>query len=322
MSNNGNHLPNGITVIDTESDMDTFSLALYSRIHDIVDHSESDTRSNEDSEDRSMLDSSLSQSDAHAIHGTLPNSNLHTDITPQSFMSRIQQQLQSCCQPSQPNQEIPTSSFLDVAEKKLEEYYDRVLSEDTEIDDSLCNDSMFVKLTKEEVFTGFKNKYNICLMASIHKPIQRLIDDTIVHYKQYFEAEKDIMNTAKRYDKLQTWLKHTRDVFDTQDVQLTVEQTKDMQAKIESYMNSSEEWTQKFKDAKLKWNQLCVSRQALNSIHQLVGGTSACKICFNKQVKTLLVPCGHVLCKECADRVTCCPFCNTSFYTRHEIYFM
>ena len=322
MSNDGNHLPDGITVIDTDSEMDSFSLALYSRVHDIVDHSESDTRSNEGSEDLSMPNSSVSPSDVHAMHDLQPNTNQHTDTTPQSFMSRIQKQLQSCCPPSQSKQKHPSSSFLDVAESQLDEYYDRVLSEDTVIDDSLCNDSIFVKLTKEEVFATFQKKYNICLTTSIHKPIQRLIDDTIVHYKQYFEAEKDILNTAKRYDNLQTWLKHTRDVFDTQDVDPTAEQTKDMQTKIESYMNSSEEWAQKFRDAKSKWNQLCVSRQALSSIHQLVGGTAACQICFNKQVKTLLVPCGHVLCEDCANRVTCCPFCNTSFYARQDIFFM
>ena len=247
-------------------------------------------------------------------------------------MARIKEACKHTTQPQDQEQEqdqdqdqeqTHPTTFLDIAEQRLEEYYDRVLSVDTVcVDNNVNNDSMFSELTKEQMFSLFETTYGVCLNTSLCKPIERIIEDTIRHYQQYFEAEQDILSTAKRYDKLKTWLNHTREVFETQHIQPSREQTQDLQKQIETYMNSSEEWNHKFNDAKQKWNQLCVSRQALNTIHNLVGGTSACKICFNKQVKTLLVPCGHVLCKECAERVTCCPFCNTSFYTRQDIYFV
>ena len=306
-SDDADSVVGGITLIDT--DADSFSLALYSRIYDIVEPTDTPPLMNDDT--------------------STPSTSSPTEPTdsptqlPPTFMSRIREQLQSACQtpvpaPAPAPAPAPTpTSFLDIAEQQLQDYYDRVLTEDTLVDDSLCNGSVFRKLTPDELEDAFRRRYGRDL-KDVEKPIRYLVRHTVDDYKAYFEAEQDILETAKRYDTLQTWLKHTRDVFDTAEARPTQE----LEDKLRHYMTDTPEWKKKFADATKLWSQLCTSRQALRNIHELVGGTTGCRICFNKQVKTLLVPCGHVLCAECANRVTVCPFCNASFYARQEMFFV
>ncbi|KAH9258219.1 hypothetical protein BASA81_003268 [Batrachochytrium salamandrivorans] len=51
------------------------------------------------------------------------------------------------------------------------------------------------------------------------------------------------------------------------------------------------------------------------------GGRIECKICFDKQVAIVLLPCGHVLCKPCGRKVTpACCFCKRRILTTNPIY--
>jgi len=294
----------GMALIDTDSE--SFSVALYSRIYDIIEPADSPRHTNHDM---------ATTPPAHTTDDSSP-SDLSTRLPP-TFMTRIREQLQNACRTPAPAPAPAPTSFLDIAEQQLQDYYDRVLTEDTLVDDSLCDGSVFQKLTPDALEDAFRKRYGRDLQE-VEKPIRDLVRHTIDDYKAYFEAEQDILETAKRYDTLQTWLTHTRDVFDT----VEALPTQELEDKLRRYMTDTPEWKKKFADATQLWSQLCTSRQALRNIHELVGGTTGCRICFNKQVKTLLVPCGHVLCAECANRVTVCPFCNASFYARQEIFFL
>lgn len=326
MSNNSdddNVAPPGMTLIDTDSDIDTFSLALYSRIHqytesvnDIVDPVEGDFTAEQHQPPSAPR---------------LPNNGTEqaqaTDMS-NTFVCHMSQRLQSTCR--KPCLPIPTqlstsstptphpTSFLDIAEQKLQDHYDRVLSEDALVD---TDANAFAELDVKQLHEAFQWRYGVRLEDAT-QTVRRIVQSVVDDYQNYFEAEKDILETAKRYDSLQTWLRHTRDIFETNDLQPTAEQTSDLERKLQDYMNNTPEWKKKIINATHKWKQLCISRQALRNIHELVGGTTGCRICFNKQVKTLLVPCGHVLCEECSNRVSCCPFCNTSFYARQDVYFL
>lgn len=44
-----------------------------------------------------------------------------------------------------------------------------------------------------------------------------------------------------------------------------------------------------------------------------------CSICCDRKVNTILVPCGHTLCKECGERLTQCPYCRARINSRTEI---
>lgn len=303
---------NGITLIDT--DTDSFSLALYSRIQDIVDVEPTDSYP--------LVNDNITTAPSSGPTESTELTDPPTQLPP-TFMTRIREKLQSACQEptlstaSTPEPESEPTSFLDIAEQQLQDYYDRVLTEDTLVNDSMCNGSVFRKLTPDELDDAFRKRYGKDL-KEVEKPIRDIVRHTINDYKAYFEAEQDILETAKRYDTLQTWLKHTCDVFGTVEAMPTQE----LEDKLRHYMTDTPEWKKKFADATQLWSQLCTSRQSLRNIHDLVGGTSGCRICFNKQVKTLLVPCGHVLCADCANRVTVCPFCNASFYARQEMFFM
>lgn len=316
------YVPSGVTLIDTDADtdVDAFSLALYSRIYDIVDPDDpvDETDSNTSSNTSSNTIRELSPSSSEQQE---PPPQPSTNQLPPTFVSRIREQLQASCPaptadtPSPQSPPSPTS-FLDIAEVQLQEYYDRVLT-----DEALCDAAVFRELSTEQLENAFCERYGQGL-SEVEGQVKKLVHDAIADYQVYFEAEKDILEAAKRYDCLETWLKHTRDVFGKQGVAPTEEQTHELETELQAYMTNTPEWKQKFTDAQKKWNTLCTTRQALRSIHQLVGGTTGCRICFNKQVKTLLVPCGHVLCEDCANRVTCCPFCNTSFYARQEVFFI
>lgn len=304
MSNANNdaddRLPSGLTLIDTDSDLDAFSVALYARLHNIVDPVESE-------EPVSVQDSvSLLREDA-------PRHNV-TPTTP-TFESRIREQLRQAHSP--PSLSHPQErSFLDRAEEQLQEHYDRVLA-----DEALCDASGFAEMDDEKLATAFRSRYGVGL-REVEEPVRNIVNSAVEDYRVYFEAERDIVESAKHYERLDSWLKHTRDLFDKNGIEPTHKQAHELEHKLQDYLSNTPAWQQKFADAKKKWERLCTSRQALRTIHQLVGGTTGCRICFNKQVKTLLVPCGHLLCEECANRVSSCPFCNTSFYARQNVFFV
>jgi late competence protein required for DNA uptake (superfamily II DNA/RNA helicase) len=50
-----------------------------------------------------------------------------------------------------------------------------------------------------------------------------------------------------------------------------------------------------------------------------------CPVCFEREVNTVLLPCGHTYCKECADidrtRYAKCPQCRSNVNSRVKIYF-
>ena len=46
-----------------------------------------------------------------------------------------------------------------------------------------------------------------------------------------------------------------------------------------------------------------------------------CKICFDQEIKVILVPCGHfVLCETCADAVHECPMCRSKMESKQKVY--
>ena len=45
-----------------------------------------------------------------------------------------------------------------------------------------------------------------------------------------------------------------------------------------------------------------------------------CKVCMDASLDTALLPCGHLLCKNCADRLDECPNCRQQVAQRQRIY--
>lgn len=53
-------------------------------------------------------------------------------------------------------------------------------------------------------------------------------------------------------------------------------------------------------------------RSRLTEENETLRQTTTCKICLDKPVDTVFLPCRHLICcEECADRVKQCPFCRT-----------
>lgn len=46
-----------------------------------------------------------------------------------------------------------------------------------------------------------------------------------------------------------------------------------------------------------------------------------CRVCFDRQVKCVFVPCGHLSCEECGLRLTHCHICRKSIEIRQRCYF-
>lgn len=45
-----------------------------------------------------------------------------------------------------------------------------------------------------------------------------------------------------------------------------------------------------------------------------------CNICFVRPLAIVFTPCGHVLCRQCSDLVTECPFCRNAIESRMPVY--
>jgi len=48
--------------------------------------------------------------------------------------------------------------------------------------------------------------------------------------------------------------------------------------------------------------------------------SSECPICLERPKDTLLIPCGHVLCKACGERMAACPICRADVKERNPVY--
>lgn len=296
--------PDGITMIDTHNSPydtnDTFSIALYSRIHNVIDTIEEPYAP-----------------DLTPQHNPQHNKEHEHTLSP-TFVSRIKEKLKHSCV-STVSKSAPTTTFLDKAEKQLQNHYDRVLSNETLIDSKLIENSPFCEQNALEALNQ-KNLHTVPY-PMVKKSLEELVQETIRQYKTFFENEQDIIEMATRYDNLRTWLKHTKEMFNESQIQLSEKAQHNYQDKIQNIISNTN-WHSLFEKAKEAWIPLSINRNALQELHNIIGGAMGCRICFNNQVKTLLVPCGHVLCESCVERIDKCPFCHSSFYAKQSIYFM
>ncbi len=47
-----------------------------------------------------------------------------------------------------------------------------------------------------------------------------------------------------------------------------------------------------------------------------------CPECKIYEINTVMIPCGHILCKICADKSSKCPICDKPIVNKHNVYFM
>ena len=45
-----------------------------------------------------------------------------------------------------------------------------------------------------------------------------------------------------------------------------------------------------------------------------------CPICFEQPRDTLLMPCGHLLCKGCSEKMGACPICRAEVRETHRVF--
>jgi hypothetical protein len=162
----------------------------------------------------------------------------------------------------------------------------------------------------------------------------RLVADVVAGYRTYFEAEADVVAVAERYDALQTWAHQSKALFDAHaDVAMApgfddvvakcfgTDTDADDESRTADGVAAPDPWKARVARAKRAWLDVQAQRHVVDRLRAIVGTPCTCKVCFGEVVQTVLVPCGHTLCKECAKRVGQCPFCNATFYSTQEVYF-
>ena len=160
-----------------------------------------------------------------------------------------------------------------------------------------------------------------CTMA------QTLVDDVVAGYKAYFEAETAIVAVAERYDALQEWAHKSKALFAQADTVDSTVSAFDTMVKRYFRVDDGDAppatgvWADKMRTAKRAWLDVQAQRYVVDRFQAVVGNPCTCKVCFGATVQTVLVPCGHTLCKACANQVGQCPFCNATFYSVQDVYF-
>ena len=287
-------------------EQDSFSIALYSRIH---------TNITDPPEEPSPVSQTAAAADTHAIWDF--DSTQEVALSP-TFVSRIKGEMRNVCKPY--TEEVCTAnSFLDHAEKELQAQYDRIISSEPLVDPTLTEDTPFSEEHLAEAMQ--QTKLHTVPYPMVKRCLEELVQDSIRLHKTFFEKEKDIIEMAKRYDNIKTWLAHTTEVFQDNHIQIAEEDENKFNEKIHNIISNTN-WGSHFEKAKDVWQHLSLNRKVLQELHRTIGGQTGCRICFNKQVSTVLVPCGHVLCETCAGEVCNCPFCHASFCSKQSIYFM
>ncbi|KAH6557013.1 hypothetical protein KP509_1Z142200 [Ceratopteris richardii] len=64
------------------------------------------------------------------------------------------------------------------------------------------------------------------------------------------------------------------------------------------------------------------SERASNAVKEAEAARAlwVCRICLTLEVNSVLVPCGHVLCRSCCSSVARCPFCRQLVTTFVNLY--
>lgn len=226
--------------------------------------------------------------------------------------------------------------FLARVETDLAAQYECILQDDIPLLSSSTNSKWCTKmnaLVASHAETTFKEKHSMTMEAACVL-VQSMVDELVQGYTNYFDAENDILAVAKRYDALQDWVHKSKCLFeDTDSIQPTplpafdamIQQyfhnDKDPSTTNDNTANTTNIWKNKIQRAKKAWLNIQAQRHIVNRFQSIVGNTHTCKICFTKTVQTVLVPCGHMLCKACTAKVGQCPFCNATFYSTQDVFF-
>ena len=194
--------------------------------------------------------------------------------------------------------------------------------------------------------TAFQSRYGTGLNAFCDLTTM-LVADVVAGYRTFFEAEADVVAVAERYDALQTWAHQSKALFEAHaDVAVTTG-FDDVVAKCfgadddaadddalcaracapsgtstgtSTATRDSDPWKARVARAKRAWLDVQAQRHVVDRLRAIVGTPCTCKVCFGNVVQTVLVPCGHTLCKDCANQVGQCPFCNATFYSTQDMY--
>ena len=247
-------------------------------------------------------------------------------------------------------QDTPTpQSFLDRAEQHLQHHYDRLIQHDDPLQHTATPTALSFTADEATIQRLFRERYGVSL-DQLSDQLERVVNGVIHDYDAYFAEESAIVAAAEHCDQMERWLKESRQLFawdgvdsaeaaeaaETTEATNAAEATEaikagsvptspsesPLQTLLDTHLQRLPQWSDALSRARVRWQNLQMSRHALRRCEALFGGRQGCRICFNAQVGVVLIPCGHVLCAECAERVGQCPFCNTAFYSRQRMYLM
>lgn len=307
--------------MSSDEDDTAFALALYARIH-----STSPPSTPTDSPHHTPLHSPtpllVPDADVHSAHATDETGASDDCALPSTFVARVTDRLRALThkEPTAQPHANAFTSFLDRAEAQLADHYDQLVTTDHDPNPPPAG---LPVVDSERAKALFHERYGTSLdtlTRTIDRVVQGLIDD----YQTYLANEHALLDAAERYDRLSQWVQQAKTLFGasrTADNE-NDDTTSPFDTLLHEHLNASPDWSNTFRDAQDTWQKLQTSRYALQQLEGLLGGRQGCRICFNQQVGVVLVPCGHVLCAACADKVTTCPFCNTAFYSKQQMYFV
>lgn len=224
------------------------------------------------------------------------------------------------------------SSFLTRAEAALGDHYDRI----SQREDTLPTLGAFAP-DEPAIQRVFRARHGVSLDVFVDQ-LERVVQGVVEDYAAYFEAEDSIVAAAARCDRVNAWTRLTREMLkanpmDEADdrrsdgveardaVSADVSPQTDVEATcLTAMLGALPAWGPRFARARALWQQLETSRAALQRCEALLGGRLGCRICYEAEVNVVLVPCGHIMCATCADKVSQCPYCNAPFYSRQTMY--
>jgi hypothetical protein len=224
----------------------------------------------------------------------------------------------------------PPPSFLNRIQAQLSDQRDRVLTEDGahgfEAPAVFTSDDAFA-VDHHAVRMLFRERHGISLDTLVHQ-LEQVVESVVRDYEEYFAQEKQILTAAAWSSEAALWEMEKAPLDGTICAPNSsmhrvhrVHRVHPVDQIAVDALEQTPEWIEAFRKARAKWKRLQTSRAAMQRCEMLFGGRNVCRICFDTQVDTALVPCGHVLCNGCAQRVRTCPFCNAMFTARQPVYF-
>lgn len=221
------------------------------------------------------------------------------------------------------NQNSQTEKFKNTDKLNISKYTNQIYEMKKKVDNFVSIELEKIKKicsinTNLNEIKVLKNKYDIDIIQ-LKNDILKLRTVMKKITDQYINAKTNLKSSLTNFDRLIKFIDEAEKYVDSNEI---MSDTYNMLKKISNSHSKHSKLDEKVKiyqEKKAIFNYLLNLSSLINSVSS---NENICTICREREINTTLIPCGHVACMICFDKLEddrCC-LCNKKYNFKQKIY--